>query len=207
MKKLFIALIALAFVAGYSTISLAGNATGISGSTHDFSTAAWNTSSDQICNVCHTPHDATSGLQPLWDHQVSTATYTAYGTTLAGTSISSIDGVSLLCLSCHDGTIALANYGGVTSGTTTIASTANKGTDLSDDHPVSVTYDETLAGMNTSTTSFGGGGTIATYLDSGKVQCSTCHDVHDSTGEAVASTPLLRNTLASSGLCLVCHDK
>jgi hypothetical protein len=57
----------------------------------------------------------------------------------------------------------------------------------------------------------GTSGTIASVLDNGKVQCSSCHDVHDQ--ESVAGSHLLRvaQTVAqggtASGLCLTCHIK
>jgi hypothetical protein len=54
----------------------------------------------------------------------------------------------------------------------------------------------------------GTSGTIADVLDAGKVQCSSCHDVHDQ--ESVAGTHLLRvlnNGANPSGLCLTCHIK
>ncbi len=61
-------------------------------------------------------------------------------------------GASRMCLSCHDGTIAL---GAIASSPTEIPlrgdirfipeySPSNLGTDLSDDHPISFVYDETL---------------------------------------------------------------
>ena len=57
----------------------------------------------------------------------------------------------------------------------------------------------------------GTSGTIANVLDQDKVQCSSCHDVHEQ--ESVAGTNLLRvaQTVAQggnpSGLCLTCHVK
>jgi len=54
------------------------------------------------------------------------------------------DGVSKLCLSCHDGTVALDSYGGV-NGSTIITGSALLGTDLSTSHPISMKYDAALA--------------------------------------------------------------
>jgi hypothetical protein len=61
-------------------------------------------------------------------------------------------------------------------------------------------------------TTMGTSGTIADVLEGGtKVQCSSCHDVHDQ--DTVVGSHLLRvgTTVAkgglASGLCLVCHDK
>ena len=127
------------------------------------------------------------------------------------------DQVQGSCITCHDGTIALDSYGGATGGTgefiDDIAGGARVyiGTDLSNDHPISITYDATLASTDgglhdPTTTSSGitGGSTItADLLFSGQVQCATCHDVHNGAG----LSKLLRISNAASALCLTCHDK
>lgn len=188
----------------------AASAQGITGSEHDFSSAGWN-STGEICIVCHTPHaaDMTVADSPLWNHEVTTATFTLYSSsTLDATDLAQPAGVSKLCLSCHDGTVALDSFGG-TTGTTNLTGDALIGTDLSDDHPVSFTYNTTLANTDgelfdpsTKTTSLGG--TIdADLLFGNKMECASCHDVHDSAG----NTKLLRISNASSALCLTCHDK
>ncbi|MCR4332912.1 MAG: hypothetical protein NUV34_09470, partial [Sulfuricaulis sp.] len=65
--------------------------------------------------------------------------------------------------------------------------------------------------LRATTTAMGTSGTIADVLDGGKVQCSSCHDVHDQ--ESVTGSHLLRvaQTVtqggAASGLCLTCHNK
>jgi predicted CXXCH cytochrome family protein len=119
------------------------------------------------------------------------------------------DGSSKLCLSCHDGTVALENFGGVTTGTTEITGDALMGTDLSNDHPVSFTYNTALATADgeledPSTGLSGLGGTIDDdMLISGKMQCSSCHDVHNTAG---INYMLLKSNSASA-LCLTCHIK
>lgn len=204
MKKisLFIAFILLLAVstAGYSQIA---------GTAHDFSGASWNTNGE-ICLPCHTPHNSlgwTNG--PLWNHQLSgVASYTVYpsGGTMQSTP-GQPDGSSKLCLSCHDGTVALENYSGNTTGTHTISLTNNVGVNLSNDHPISMTYDASLAVADgalydPTTTSSGLGGTISTdMLSNGKVQCTSCHDVH---GTPYPS--LLVKDNAGSALCLTCHN-
>ena len=118
-------------------------------------------------------------------------------------------GSSKLCLSCHDGTVALDNFGGTTTGTSFI-STGLVGTNLSDDHPISFTYDAALAtadgGLYNPTTALSGlGGTITVdLLRGGEMECSSCHDVHNS---YPANPSLLVITNAGSLLCLTCHDK
>jgi predicted CXXCH cytochrome family protein len=182
------------------------------GSSHDFSAAGWN-STGEICVVCHTPHnsDTTVGDAPLWNHETTTAVYTLYNSATFDAVPGQPDGVSKLCLSCHDGTIAVDNFGGITTGTQTmglINPAADLTTDLSDDHPVSFTYDAALAAppeelFDPTTTPSGLGGTIDTdMLFSAKVECASCHDVHDS---GFASLLIMDNN--ASALCLTCHDK
>ncbi|NOX18903.1 MAG: cytochrome c3 family protein [Chlorobi bacterium] len=200
MKKL-IALIALLFL---TTTAFAQ----ITGSAHDFSSESWN-SSGEICITCHTPHDAMTGYEPLWNHEVTASTFTLYSSSTLDATLGQPDGPSKLCLSCHDGTVALDNFGGTTTGTSFITGDALIGTDLSNDHPVSFTYDASLAttdgGLNDpTTTSSGLGGMIdADMLYSNKMQCASCHDVHNGAG----IDNLLVKSNASSALCLTCHNK
>ena len=81
-------------------------------------------------------------------------------------------------------------------------------------HPISIVYDETAdTNLHALTDAMGGSGTISDVLEptaaGPKVQCSSCHDVHDSPGESVSGTALLRvsQSTPASGLCLTCHNK
>ncbi len=56
----------------------------------------------EVCVFCHTPHSADNTIAPLWN-RTNSATYTTYGTTASGTVVSSVNGATLACLSCHDG--------------------------------------------------------------------------------------------------------
>ena len=119
------------------------------------------------------------------------------------------DASSKLCLSCHDGTIALENYGGRTNGTNYVTGSSNLGTALNNDHPISFTYNTALAtadgGLhNPSTKNSGLGGTInSDLLYGGKMQCASCHDPHNKGN----FTSMLRLSNANSALCLTCHNK
>lgn len=167
-------------------VSTAASAT-VVGSKHDLSASSGNNAftasgnpagSDQVCVFCHTPHAAATAANqiiPLWNRTTSASTFTLYADTGAGTldgktaddgaATGGIGGVSLACLSCHDGSIALAsvlnapgsgpaaetawgagawiNAGSTLSGTTaaaTLGGVAGLGTDLSNDHPVAIQY-------------------------------------------------------------------
>ena len=209
--KMKVSLIALSVTAMLGMSSIASAV--ITGSAHDFSTKGWN-STGEICIVCHTPHEADITVigAPLWNHEVSVQTYIPYASvTLTATDVAQPSGTSKLCLSCHDGTIAVDNFGGVTNGTSFLTGKKNIGVDLSDDHPISFTYDATLAttdgGLYDPTTTLSGlvgGGTITDdLLFGGTVRCASCHDVHNSFN----NNKLLVIPNTGSDLCLTCHNK
>jgi len=180
----------------------------IAGTAHDFSGQAWN-STGEICIVCHTPHNA-SGVAgaPLWNHSTTSTVFTLYTSGTMDAVAGQPSASSLLCLSCHDGTVALENFSGTTTGTNMIAGPFLVGTNLSNDHPISITYDAALATadgglFNPTTTNSGMGSTITNdMLISNQLQCASCHDVH-----GTAYTSLLRVSNAGSALCLTCHNK
>ncbi len=165
------------------------------------------TQESEICIFCHTPHHS-SPRKPLWNRQDPGVTYTLYNSSTIDASPGQPDGASILCLSCHDGTIAI---GSVLSRTTPIemaggvstmpAGPTNLSTDLSDDHPVSFIYNTTLASLDNElvdpTTLTG-----PVTLESEKVQCTSCHDPHVDIYEKflVASTRY-------SELCIFCHQR
>jgi len=206
MKKFLVVSMVLALVMGLSSVSIAA----ILGSSHDLSGRSWNTTNEDLCNVCHTPHNPGGGTgAPLWGHTVSSGAGFDLYSTGANTDHTPGQpaGVSLLCLSCHDGTVALDSYGGATgSDTLTTASAAFVGKDLSDDHPVSFAYNSTLV------TADGELETAATVeaslpLFSGSLECATCHDVHNSETGVVDNGKFLRVSTADSELCRKCHKK
>jgi predicted CXXCH cytochrome family protein len=180
-------------------------------SAHDFSGSGWNTTGE-ICVVCHTPHDAdtTVASAPLWNHEVTTAAFTLYSSDTLDATLGQPDGVSKLCLSCHDGSVALDSFAGASGGTPMATSAAGYvGLDLTDDHPISFVYDDSLAtsdgGLHPPTTTASGLiGTIdEDMLFGNKLQCGSCHDPHGVPG--VAKFLVMDN--AGSDLCLTCHDK
>lgn len=187
----------------------------IANSAHDFADGAgfnadaWN-GTGEICKPCHTPHNSQSlATAPLWNHTVTAAAFTVYtGYDMQSTPLNPPTGASILCLSCHDGTVALDSFGGNTvSPGTTISGGDRVGNDLSNDHPISIDYTTAGPELHPTTAATAIGGTIATDLLEGGtlVQCSSCHDVHNTVSAGNAS--LLKIDNAGSALCLTCHDK
>jgi len=205
-------------LAGISLQSLAGT---VAGSAHDFTKEGW--SGGEICIACHTPHNAISAQSAqLWNHAISTTNfnmYTSPSIDATTTGDGQPGGTSRLCLSCHDGTVAVDSFGGATGTTFLTGDTViGNGGNLADDHPISIRYDSALAGLDgslhdpeirTVTVGLAGKksrtGTIKeVLLSGGTVQCSSCHDVHNS---FTAADPLLKISNSGSRLCLSCHDK
>ena len=199
---------------------------GLRDSHHDFSGASW--SGNEYCKPCHTPHNANMEVQtsPLWNHQQTSAAFEMYTSlTLDGVSGQPI-GKTKLCLSCHDGTVAVENHSGITDGTRFVGF-GNVTTDLSNDHPISFIYDSALATADgelhdPSTTASGLGSTIEEdLLENGRLECTSCHDVHisrntqgcigchqiHSGGGMITKTLSLWKSNDNSALCLTCHKK
>ena len=87
-------------------------ASGIGGSRHNlgaFGRVLRTGSTTEICIFCHTPHQSSSSEAPLWNRSSPVEAFTAYGTTAAGSNITTVGGPSLACLSCHDGVTTFDN--------------------------------------------------------------------------------------------------
>jgi len=202
MKKT-ITLISLILICFPLTI----NAQSIVTSKHNLSVSGLGTikatTENEICIFCHTPHNSTPKA-PLWNRNVNGGTYTLYNSSTLNALPGQPDGSSILCLSCHDGTIALGDVVSratpITMSSLKITGKSNLTTDLSNDHPISFAYNAALAAsdgqLKTPPLS------VVTLDKNSKMQCTSCHDPHKETNPKflVASTQF-------SALCLQCHDK
>jgi predicted CXXCH cytochrome family protein len=165
------------------------------------------TSETEVCVFCHTPHNS-NPTGPLWNRNDPGATYVLYNSSTLQAVPGQPDGSSVLCLSCHDGTIALGDVisrvtdisfsGGITR---MPAGKSNLTTDLSDDHPVSFLYNAALA-LSDGQLKDPSAVSYPVSLENGKIQCISCHDPHKNLYSKflVASTQF-------SGLCFKCHDR
>ncbi len=159
-----------------------------------------------VCIFCHVAH-STTDQTPLWNHQMPATLYTPYYSSSLKATVGQPTGSSKLCLSCHDGTIAL---GMVAKSRTPIAmrngsgvlppGASRFGTDLSGHHPISFTYDSSLANKQ---------GELRDPLvlklevktdKNQQVQCTSCHDPHNNQYGKF----LVKNNNGSA-LCLECH--
>lgn len=182
----------------------------IATTTHNLSVSGSGTvkalTESEICKFCHTPHNS-APQAPLWNHTNSGAIYTLYSSSTLNAVPGQPDGSSVLCLACHDGTVAL---GSIVNGpaisfaggaTVMPVGTKNLSTDLSNDHPISFLYNAALAtadGQLKMPASI----TPPVSLENSKVQCTSCHDPHKN-----LYSSFLIATSQTSTLCLSCHSR
>lgn len=196
---------------------------------HNFAAGGFGWADNEICKPCHTPHNAIAQevSDRLWSHTLSTASYTLAGDVVLSQE-DALDPYSRLCMSCHDGTVALDAFAGGagTAGGFGPESRYNMGTDLSNDHPVgneavyplndtSGSYQNTVPGrggapaVGTSVPAQGKGQLPLRRAANGTdyvVSCGTCHNPHG-TGNGTLYPSLLRGTNDNSQMCLTCHIK
>ncbi len=247
--------ITLKIVAVFILIASAAYSASITNSKHDMSYLLTVDASmsdvynqyGEVCVYCHTPHGANTGITaPLWNRSTPLGPFNVYNSPTMDTVPSNPpSGISLACLSCHDGTTAVDSiinapgsgnnlsgpwYGNAAaskhnkmsratlSGNCSFCHTqggsaadhrqaylnenlAPGGTPvtLSNDHPISMTYptDQPTQFNSTSNSKVG-----SLPLYGGKVECSSCHNVHNP-----SVVPFLRSTNSVSALCTTCHIK
>ena len=214
-------LVLAAIVGGMFAAANAGAVTTIAGGPHDLTgsgpvDAAAGSPTDP-CRFCHTPHNA-DNLVPLWGRTGADGTFTPYAsstlTTPAGVQPA---GISLGCLSCHDGVTAFDAIDGDAGNTTanTMSSAAGVttgliGENLANDHPVSMSY-SAAEGADSAINTLGGGTWVKLFnngVETDAVECATCHEPHnqDFWGPGVANTgKFLR--VDPAGMCAECHGK
>ena len=211
----------------------------------------------EICVFCHTPHAANPSQGPLWNRQLSSATYDTYNSgsldaTGENIALDQPSGISKLCLSCHDGTIAIGSVrvlnGNWATGDIAMSGTNSDGTmpdgpvgaqsgftrrlgtDLTNDHPISFTFDTALAQRDGELRdpanepyigNRSSGNAPHVPLDNDQVQCNSCHDPHiRDVADPNKSIKFLRlnrfqkvsptmNAFNESNdiICLACHEK
>ncbi|NMG31971.1 cytochrome c3 family protein [Aromatoleum evansii] len=263
-----LALVAAALL-GYGALAPAQNTNAnVKGTKHNLSATGPGSvkaaTQNQICVFCHTPHAANATAPaPLWNRKIGgatndtntyAATYTPYTSNsldaedvLNNSPIGEPGGASKLCLSCHDGSIAIGTVanspGSGTTGSipmaagvdkmpvgagTTTGFTRNLGTDLRNDHPISFTFNDTLAtrdGELRSPPYVTGGKTVVGVRSSGvkpmlpldhegKLQCTSCHDPHLTASKFLRLNRFQKNASAGTEfsptndqICLGCHDR
>ncbi|MDH3342864.1 MAG: hypothetical protein OEM07_03985, partial [Gammaproteobacteria bacterium] len=204
----------LTLISGLAAVIISGSlmaigAGNIAATKHNLSASGGQTiratTEEQICVFCHTPHNS-NPIAPLWNKSTNGNTYTPYDSSTFSVTAGTPTGSSLLCLSCHDGTLALGeifNDTNVTMTDTNMPAGATRlSTDLSDDHPVSFDYASARAANSELETTANINADSAVNLDgSGLMQCTSCHDPHKD------SAKFLVKSNVAAALCQTCHIK
>jgi len=210
MKPILAILVALVSFAGM-VLPVMAQAVGVVSSPHNLSTGA----EQRVCIFCHTPHHATRLSDqlytgPLWNRDEITDPfyYTPYvSSTLAATqgkSVTQPQGPSRICLSCHDGTIALASAShGLAVNLPALTGAAVLGRDLRYDHPVSVEYGaRTGEYVDPNVVTATSRVKLVKREGTQYVECTSCHDPHD---DQYGNFLLVNTTVQRDALCSVCH--
>lgn len=161
---------------------------------------------EEICIFCHTPHNS-QPQTPLWNRHSPTTHYRIYRSSTTDARIDQPTGPSKMCLSCHDGSLALGLIRSRPA-TDPIAMTnftmppgpANLTNDLSDDHPIGFRYDRVLSNADRQLRD---PNVISRKLELGvhsEVHCTTCHDPHNNELGDFLRLPVRRGVL-----CTACH--
>lgn len=163
------------------------------------------TNESEICIFCHTPHNA-SPAAPLWNRSSPQTHYRIYSSSTTQARIDQPSGASKLCLSCHDGSIAL---GMVLSRETPIPMShtfipsggLDLTNDLSDDHPIGLRYDRALSNRNRQLRSPDLVDHRLKLGPRGELECIACHDPHNN-----EFGDFLRIPTREGALCNTCHQ-
>ena len=205
-------------------------------------------SQDRVCIYCHAPHHTITTAEaaaadityyPLWNHDITTiASWTPYQNTdpanevipdnvqhQLNAELGDPGSISMLCLSCHDASVAVSSYGNFAggaassshTGTVPITATLNGrfgigvGGNLQNHHPIGFDYDEVALAddeIRDSSSELRGdnpyGLLISDLLWGGRIECSSCHDVHNTKN---TGSKFLWVADTHSDLCFSCHAK
>jgi len=177
---------------------------GVLGSAHDFSRLGGGPS--DACIACHVPH--IQGVRPTTQPSTQPSTQPAI-------EIYRLEGqrrifvpnrympgpTSLLCLGCHDGTVATSTI----SASHALLAGVREGFKVPErfvwrDHPIGVPYPGNRRGYRPESFVTAGRKIV---LPDGRIECISCHDPHNRS--SIKGMLVMSNR--RSGLCLACHIK
>ncbi len=167
----------------------------------------------RVCIFCHSSHHSSSD-GPLWNHETTSPTkFKVYDRATLQSYPQQPNGATKLCLSCHDGTIAvgavhsiagqIAMQGVGARGEIPTGRKSHMGTDLSGTHPVSIPFGQkqSLTKSSLRWPANDPEGLVGTDAG-GFVQCTSCHDPH---GSRSTQLPFWKKETFSQ-VCDVCHS-
>jgi predicted CXXCH cytochrome family protein len=212
MKRL--ALISFLLVLGTVTQGQVVTGGDVLGS-HNLSTSGTGPMKGQgdACLYCHAPHSGVgTPNSALWSQTLSVQTYAAYSSTTLKNAPQqpTLGGSSSLCLSCHDGTVAVGQT--QPYGTLTMMGSLNPadkfGSGLQGSHPFSLKLpmvdapdlQVTLTSTHTTADT-----TNSVMLVNQNVECTSCHSPHVQAVDKLSQNFLVRDS-SNGQMCLACHS-
>lgn len=238
MKKVLatMALVGCLAAAGTAFAGVAAG-TGVNGSLHDMTKVVPGTADimGRVCVYCHTPHhadviDGTANL-PLWNHTLTPdSQFVAYTWATPNNSNDGafdikdpLAGPSRLCMSCHDGGIAIDQHGSAfaQAGGTMIGDVytgidytgrANLTKDLSNTHPIGFDYNDIAAFRNSKASNGDAAGTEIVTSDNGyatDIDYSEAQGVYNVvTRNTGVGNKLIADNLYGGNImtCATCHE-
>lgn len=159
----------------------------------------------EVCIFCHAPHNS-SPAAPLWNRHNPQTYYRVYSSSTTDARIDQPGAASKMCLSCHDGSVAL---GMVLNRDTPIplnhpfmpSGPSNLTNDLRDDHPVGLRYDRQLTNRDRQLRDPSLVDHRVELGPRGELECTACHDPHNN-----EFGDFLRIPTRQGALCITCHD-
>jgi predicted CXXCH cytochrome family protein len=172
---------------------------GVIGSKHDFTDSSGRFGN--ACNACHIPH--VQAIRPTTRPSTQPAVEMFR---IAGQRKVFVPGrytpgpTSLICLGCHDGTVATSAIGSSHA----MLATVREGFNVPDgfvwrDHPIGIAYPSDRREYHPE--AFAVAKNIR--LPEGRIECISCHDPHNELG----IDGMLQVSNRRSALCLTCHIK
>ncbi len=210
-------------------LALAGTAlaqqAGVAGTLHNLSVSGpgevKSLTETQVCKFCHIPHSAVVP-QPLWGHRLPENVRYRTAEPWRGRgqreTLPQPDGASRLCLSCHDGTVALGDVAGEPRPIPMAGSQRLEpgrpgyiGTDLSGSHPISFRVTDQVPLAPEQDMGVKPLDAIRSDPDvrldaEGKMQCTTCHDPHSDANYRPGVTPHFWVKPTVTEVCATCHE-
>ena len=164
------------------------------------------------CSYCHAPHSGLATGYALWNQKQTTATYQFYTSSTYHQKGQQpmLGSDSNMCLSCHDGTVAVGNT--IVSGQITMSGSMNSqdilGTNLQSSHPFSLQLPiKDTIDLIASLVSQGKTGDPLgkVRLINGNIECTSCHNAHVQSIDLLSPMFLVRDS-SKAQMCLACHD-
>ena len=169
------------------------------------------------CSYCHAPHSGLGSGRALWNQTLTKGVYNLY---TSPTYVAkgekgrqpAVGSDTNLCLSCHDGTVAVGNT--IIAGQITMMGQMNPNDqfllntpNLLASHPqdlVSIVdtpdlFDQLAAKGKTNDP------TGAVKLINGNIECTSCHNPHVQAKDLVAQFFLVKDS-SQGAMCMACHD-